>query len=99
MFRPITVTIGIVVLGPIFAKPCLAEDLKFVGFTTERFTGFAEYFAPHQACARQYHGAVWCTSKMIIENGPHALAPSDDGVGWINPVFVGARSFEDTSTG
>jgi len=53
------------------------------------FDGAAGYFAPHRACAEEFRGAVWCTSKMIIENGPHRLASLPPAGGaWVNPVYV-----------
>lgn len=76
-----------------FAASVAAQNVKYAGTTTETFDGSQGYFAPHRACAREFKQAVWCTSEMIIEGGPHLFAANipEEGA-WVNPAVVGGES-------
>ena len=77
---------------PMTAAPASADPRPYVGTTSEVFNGGQGYFAPHRACWAKFR-AVWCTSQMIVENGPHpqSFDPPDSGA-WVNPAPVGLGS-------
>jgi hypothetical protein len=65
------------------------KPLRFAGYSSESYAGDQiDYFLGHQVCDMEYHG-VWCTSKMIVENGfhPHASLPVGLAA-WVNPYIV-----------
>jgi hypothetical protein len=69
--------------------PASAQNRRFVGTTEALFDGGQGHFAPHVACQAQFH-AVWCTSQMIIENGPHPSSLDPPALGaWVNPTPTG----------
>lgn len=75
--------------------PAAAESRQYTGTTTQVFTGGEGGFPPHRACFAKFKG-VWCTSQMIIENGPHEFAPDPPADGaWVNPAPVGMASPND----
>ncbi len=71
--------------------PATAQERMYMGTTSpQTFDGGSGYLAPHRAC-REKFGGVWCTSQMIIENGPlpfFSVDPPVDGA-WVNPAPVG----------
>ncbi len=82
-------------LAPPSAFAFEAGDMKYVGTTApEEYDGAQGVSAPHLACQARFN-AVWCTSQMIIEHGPHffAPAPPDDGA-WVQPAPVGIGQSE-----
>ena len=82
-----------------FSPTAFAQDMQYVGTTTPTFDGRQGIFAAHQACRVQF-GGVWCTSEMIVENGPHpfALGPPETGA-WINPAPTGFTNLFDPAVG
>ncbi len=89
MSRLIAFVFAAALIASLAAAPATAQDRRYVGFTQELFDGTQGHFAPHEACREQFN-AVWCTSQMIIEHGPHpkSFGPPDGGA-WVNPAPVG----------
>ncbi len=61
------------------------SELKYAGTTTpQTFDGTQGIFAPHRACAAKIQKAVWCTTEMTRDAGPHPTAETPpEGGAWI----------------
>ena len=62
-----------------------ADIMRYAGTTAPQiFDGSQGLFAPHRACATKIPNAVWCTTEMTRNGGPHTFAsdPPLDGA-WI----------------
>lgn len=100
MFKSVAFFLAIGLAGIYVLSPALAQDRQYVGPTQQTFDGGQGLFAPHRACWDDFE-AVWCTSQMIIENGPHPFAGDfpPDGTAWVNPVPVGLTFAPDVGVG
>lgn len=84
--------LSVALLAPSYADRADAGDImRYVGTTApQTFSGHQGYFAPHRFCAAKFEEAVWCTTEMIRDGGPHLLAadPPEEGA-WLQAAPQG----------